>query len=57
MWTFSGSIVAAGPPPWYSIRGTNIHPIVGALVRTPSRMFWRSMISWRSRGSDQFVSR
>ncbi|MFM1943718.1 MAG: hypothetical protein RI897_2700 [Verrucomicrobiota bacterium] len=50
-------MVAAAPPPWYSVSGTNIQPMEGVLKRVPSRIFWRSMISCWDRGRDQLVSR
>ena len=53
----SGSMVAAAPPPWYSISGTNIQPMLGVFSQVPSKMFWRARDIWRSRGSDQFTSR
>ena len=28
--------VAAAPPPWYSVSGTNIQPMVGVLSQVPS---------------------
>ena len=53
----NGSIVAASPPPWYSVKGTNIQPAVCGLVQVPSKMFCRAWSSCWARGKDQLFSR
>ena len=45
------------PPPWYSVKGTNIQPMLGVLFHVPSKIFCRVWITCWARGNDQLTSR